>query len=115
MTFATWHARAWISCASNALVDPGGASNRAASGYLSGDLTTFTARDRTACVSPPSLSVRSTPLVTPEAELGGAASGNLSPHERADVLGLVLVLIVVGLAVAMAGAKATDIWMEVAR
>jgi len=36
----------------------------------------------------------------------------LSPEEKADLLGLVLVLIVFGVAVAMAGAAATDIWME---
>lgn len=73
-------------------------------------MTTFTARDRTACVSPPSLSVRSNPLVNPEAELGGAVSGDFSPDERADWLGLTLVLILFGVVVAMAGFTATDIW-----
>jgi len=76
---------------------------------------TFTTRDRMACVSPPSLGVRSNPLVSPEAADGQSASGYLSPDQKADMLGLVLVLIVFGVAVAMAGATATDIWMQVQR
>lgn len=75
---------------------------------------TFTVRDA-AMGDSSSECAASKPLVNPEAGLTEPVSGDLSPEEREDVLGLALVLILFGVLVAMAGAHITEVWMEVCR
>lgn len=75
---------------------------------------TFTTRDA-AMGDSSSECAANTPLVTPEAGLTEPVSGYLSPADRADALGLALVLILFGVLVAMAGAQITEVWMEAAR